>query len=685
MLWGVNQLAYAPRWVGLLLPAFGIVTLWFPVSAPLALTLGRLMVKHGAGVSLDRRLTAYVLAPAVGAVIFWIARCKVYFLGDGWLHGEMVSRGLRFHGFDFLTYNLVSRLFATLRQPAEADAFRMFAYVSVVSGALYLAAAAWSVRRLSNDRALRILLYGLLIFLGSTQVFMGYVECYSILTVFMLLFVALLVGHYRNGLPIWAPGVAFGLGLMFHLDALFLAPLLVLPLAWPVRQSRVTFIRRAVFLLGPIAAALGLAAAVLALQGYSRTTFHSDFVLWRPGSAFLVPLGGRDGLLSWRHWKDVLNLLLVLAPVPLVMVVLAAVTTRAGRRLAGPGNAGEQDRRLFMLLLVANLWLLILISTLHMKQGMARDWDLFAAHAVLLVLTAWFAWSKLVSGRLREELIGAAVITAILLSVPWFWLNAGEARSVRWFEEITVGFPSYEKAYAYEELGKYYRNAGKPAEALREYQRSFETFPGHGRFGAALGTFQYSEGMKEEALGTFQQVLSVDSTQRVALELSARICYERGDYDEMLLFARKLAGVGREGPRAAAIHGAAAETLGLFDEALASYERALTGYPANVELLCRIGRVHLEKGDFARAEQVFESALRLQPSSVPARIGLANAVWQQIARNRAAWAQPAAQERINLVYRTLTRLLSEGNADEKTVALRDEVRKALTGPAPSLR
>ena len=675
--WSLNFLAYAPRWVGIAWPAAGILILWLPAKTPACRGLGRFIVKQGSGLVLNRRLTAYVLAPVAGAVIFWLVRCKVYFLGDGWLQGEMISRGLRFHGFDFLTYNFVARLFATLPRPVEADALRMFAYVSVVSGALYLAAAAWTARNLSRDRALRVLLYGLLVFLGSTQVFMGYAECYPVLTVFMLLFVALLIGHYRNGLPLWAPGAAYGLGLMFHLDALFVAPLLILPLAWPARGSRVSLLRRLLLLAGPIAAALLLAVGILVLQGYNRQVFHSDFVLWRPGSHFLVPIGGPDGLMSWRHWKDVLNLLLLLAPVSAAMLVSATVPLLRRKWLAG-----DPDRRVLKLLLAANLWLLVVMSTLHMKQGMARDWDLFAAHAALIVLTAWVAWSRFVSGRLREELVGAVVLTAFLLSVPWFWLNSGEARSVRWFEDITPGFPAYEKAYAYEELGKYYRDSGKSAEALREYQRSFATFPGHGRFGAALGTFQYMEGMKDDALRTFKQVLAVDSTQRAALELTARIYAERGEEEAALGYARRLERAGPESPRAAAVHGAAADTAGLFDEALASYERALAGYPSSVELMCRIGRVQLKRGDFAGAEQAFQSALRIQPSSVPARLGLATALWEPIARNWASLDEPATRERITRVYRTLTQLMTEGRADAKTLAWREEVLKALRGRVP---
>ncbi len=286
------------------------------------------------------------------------------------------------------------------------------------------------------------------------------------------------------------------------------------------------------------------------------------------------------------------------------------------------------------------------------------------------------------SVRSREELVGAAVLTAFLLSAPWFWLNAGEGRSVRWFEDITAGFPPYEKAYAYEELGKYYRNSGRPAEALDRYQRSFATFPGHGRFGAALGTFQYSQGMADDAMNTFTQVLSVDSTQRVALELSARICAERGEFQESLVFARKLAAIGQERPRAAVVHGAVADTLGLTDEAIASYERALTGYSQSVDLRCRIGNLRMRKGDFAGAEQAFNSALRIQPGSVPARLGLATAIWEPISRDRASWGQPATRERIRLVYRALTQLVYEGAADEKTRAWHQEVLTIVRGLTP---
>ena len=298
-----------------------------------------------------QRLAAYVAAPVVGAFLFWVLRCRTYFLGDGWLLGEMAAAGIRYGGFNFIHYHIVAKFFSTLTHPVEADAFRLFAGTSFAAGVLYLIASAWSARNLSKDNGERILLYSLLVFFAPVEMFMGYVECYSILMVFMLLFFAAMTLHYRKNLPLWVPGAAFGLGLAFHLGALFFAPLLLVPLFWPARRAPRSVLRRLAFVTLPVVAAMGLAGGLYLLEGYNRARFESDFIKTRETQKLLVTLLDSRGFLSWRHWKDVLNLLLLVAPVPLMMLLAAAswrkhtVVESGGTAAAEPRKPDEPDRR----------------------------------------------------------------------------------------------------------------------------------------------------------------------------------------------------------------------------------------------------------------------------------------------------------------------------------------------------
>jgi Tfp pilus assembly protein PilF len=624
LLWGVNHLAYASPVLRILWPLFGIFLIWTSAGD----RIGRWLINRVAPVLLGQRLVAYVVAPVVGALLFWSLRCKTHFLGDGWLLGEMVAAGLPFHGFDFIHYHLIAKLFRTLALPVEADAFILFAGTSIVAGAFYLVVAAWSARNLSKDDGQRILLYLLLVFFAPVEMFMGYVECYSILMVFMLLFLAAVALHYRRGLPAWVPAAAFGLGLAFHLNALFLAPLLPVLVFWPARRASRSVLKRLASVALPVAAAMVLAASFYLLEGYNRSKFEFDFVKSRQTQKLLVTLLGSHGFLSWRHWKDVLNLLLLVAPVPLVMLLVAALRRKpavvasrstasaAPRRLdereskrpatakltrpdepkqSGEGKrsdhveqSDDSERRALITLLFGSLLLVFLMSSVHMKLGIARDWDLFAAQTPIFVLAAYLAWSKLARGRSGSRLVGIAVSAAMFLSLPWFWLNASEVRSVQRFKDIVADQPGFSRAYAHEELGKYYRKQGMILEALEEYRICAQLFPDNARFCAVLGGLQYNRGLRDDALRSFSRALQADSTYALALKMVARIHAERSEFEQALVYARKLAGSQKESSDAAALHGVVAEKLGLYDEALRAYAAAVEKDPRRLDLVRRI-------------------------------------------------------------------------------------------------
>ncbi|MCK4411956.1 MAG: tetratricopeptide repeat protein [Candidatus Eisenbacteria sp.] len=702
LLWGLNHLAYAPTPIRLALPLAGLLLLWTPLHRP----LGRWLIHIAAPLLLGRRWVAFLLLPGLAMGIFWLLRCRLHFLGDGWLLGELLHRGLPFHGFDFLDYYLHARLYAWLGLESEPAAFRLFAVVSTVAGGGYVAAVAWSARRLTADPGERLLLFGLLLCFAPVQMFAGYVECYALLAVALLLVLTLFVLHYRERLPSYWPAAVYGVALAIHLDALFLAPLPAALILRPPAWNRASLGRRLASVVAPVVACLILAGVLLLLGGYSERWFNHDFIANRGDHPLLVPLLGERGLLRLTHAKDILNLLLLLAPVPLAL--LAAV----GRRGTADGEGGwdrrkderkderkgrrkderkgrRKDRRkdrtenrrgsarIERLLLLTAAWLLFLMVVLHMRLGVVRDWDLFAAQAPVFVFAAFFLWHGRTAGDARAGLVAMALSAGLLLAGPWFWLNAGTDRSLARFRDVITDIPQFPRAYAHEEIAKYFRKSGNLDEAMREYEICATIHPTNARFHALRGALLYSRGDQEAAQGVFERVCELDSLNVTAIGTLARIHAEKQEFAEALPYARRLAGHRQEQAASAMIHGLVAAQFGLLDEAIGAYDRAIRKAPDQLELRERLGALLIAQGDYARAERVLRVVVRLGRRTETALAGLLVALWMPCQQDPESCRGPDGEVRLREALALIEQLDERGATSEQIEAWRAEIRARL--------
>jgi len=666
-LWGLGHWSYWPIYLTGAFLAIGLVLTWSPVGA----MLGRLLIS-GIDAILKRAYLTYGVAPAVAAGLFWLLRSKVHFLGDGWLLGELVNKGMGYHGFDFIDFLAKARLYHALGLTTEAESFGLFAIISVVAGALYVMVAGFLARRLSGDPGERALIYALLILIPAVQLFFGYVECYAMLTASTLLFLGTLVLHYRGSLPAYVPAAAFGLGLLFHLDVLFLAPLVVLLVLYPPEGDSRSFWRRSLEVKTPLFAALLAVLGIYLLSGYTYERFQLDFLTGREGQRLLVRLMGSHGLFSGVHWKDVANLILLLAAVPLALVVGALRRPKAAPSIAWP--------RELIVMGTGSVWLVLLAALLYMKLGIARDWDLLAAQSPVFLLTAWLWWRHRRGSGYHPQVIGMTVGLALLLTGSWIAVNANEEAALARFRAIIADQPRFARAYSHEEIGKYYRKNGQTEKAYADYRRCVEIFPENARFHCVLGALQYQEGLMDEALETFTGAHEVDSTSTTALEMIARIHVEAGRFDTGLRYSRMMAGERGESARAAAVHGFAADRLGLTREAIAAFERAARKEPDQTPLIRHLGSLYFEVEDFAKAEGVYRELLRREPGSPAARSGLLMALWGPMRQNRATWTQRGGQERIREALDLLKGLGAERQLDERLRSWEHELEQALETP-----
>src|SRR5262249_49755095 len=125
----------------------------------------------------------------------------------------------------FFEHTLAS-LFTRLGQPPELA----IALLSVIAGIVYVKAILLIAQRLGHNLNSRLALTLSLLALGSSHLWFGHVENYSLVTAFTLLSIALAIGYLQGQTKLWLVGLFAGVSVSFHPQALFAIPALVIML-----------------------------------------------------------------------------------------------------------------------------------------------------------------------------------------------------------------------------------------------------------------------------------------------------------------------------------------------------------------------------------------------------------------------------------------------------------------------
>ena len=511
-------------------------------------------------------LPALGLAAVAGAA-FWLLSTPTHLLGDGVLVGEMVGKGAKFRaldGMDFLLHRLAREAIAPVGDMEAA--YRLYAWGSHLAGLLGVLAAIFLLRRSRLAVPARVLLLMLWLISASTLLYCGYVESYGFLSVALLGFLWSGAMAQRGEVPSWLPGVCFGCALFLHSTALLALPALV----WLAVRPGPAKIARGRWALGLLAPAIVLPlAAVLAhvALGYDAGWLRRDFPVSSNQHSVLVALGGDHGLLSAVHWKDLANWVLLVVPVPAWLIL---------RRIRGLRRRAREPE--WMFLLVQAVCFGIAFVLLDRKLGGARDWDLFAPHVAGLGWIAVRLWEPDIIARGRAGpwpgLRFAAPWVAFLIAWPWFAVNASTDASLRRFTEIRADFAPYQRAYATQDLAKYYRERGDLGHSALLYEETVRTFPHNARFRALLGTTYISLGRIDEAQQQFDEALWIDPGQWVVFDMRAKLALRRGDDATALGLYRRQTRLNPDKPEVWEGLGYAAVRTRNFEEARSAFLRA---------------------------------------------------------------------------------------------------------------
>lgn len=574
--WGVNHFAFSSD--GTLL-AWGLLAL---VLAALSTRKARSLVPGAFSLShvFSSKIYSGVLL-ALAILAFYLFRSQTHFLGDGLLISDLINKSIPFRAYDSMDYVLHFRLFQGIKNLGEFSPASLYQLTSVLCGGLSFALLVGMLNKLEWKQENKILFLGLFFFSGPGLLFFGYVESYSFLFLFMSLFMVSGLLVFERKFPLWGAASFFGLALFFHLTAIFSFPAL-LYLAW--RSPAKNHLQRWLHTLGPVAVMFLGALAIHLVFGFNQAWFQKEFFANETNAQIFKPVFGQNSIFSGDNLIQQLNLLALLFPVAFILFVSRIQPLR--KRWKDSPTA---------FLLIQTLTIVLLSLALDRKLGMARDWDLLVGHSTGFLLVCVYPFSSPQDPKTGKSSFSArtalALSAALLCFVPWVAVNSSVEASLARFSRVAEGFQPYPKAYAFESLGQYHRDAGDWDSAHLSYLKCVEARPGNARFHKLLGSSYLALAKESQAQGQQgSEILAsaADSFVR-ALELNPELDTVRDNLSRILM------------------------RQGKFSEAVPHLERVLQKNPNNDVALSSLGFAQLQLGQATVAIPALAKAMEINP------------------------------------------------------------------------
>jgi hypothetical protein len=429
-LWPVTFLAPAVRWTLALL----VAVLCLPTVSERLLTLGRRLAPTPAGRSAHPPTRWFAAWALLSLPLFWALRLVHTRWGDAYILTNAIpypdpALRLVYTWQAPLTVFWHAKLWALGQRLWQwPDAFPAYAVTSVAAGAVYVFVVlqlAWEVGR---SRGQRVLVAGLLLSLGTVQLFFGYVENYTLPAAAIVLYLWLAARQVAGKTRLWLAASVLGLAMALHPSTLNLAPSLLVLTAvnarregWPRSLLQTAL---PLLLIG-----LGVVALMQAGGHGLQALFSSD----RPGGGdgrWLVPLWTTSTrwehytMFSWGHLVDILNQQLLSAPVSLAAVILSWRGWRQWLKTATTDALPPSLATYVRFLVVATAGSLLFILLWNPDYGGQRDWDLFSLSSLpLTVLAGVLLGQALTTERTRLEAALALIGVSIFHTAAWVFQN----------------------------------------------------------------------------------------------------------------------------------------------------------------------------------------------------------------------------------------------------------------------
>lgn len=562
-LWGFNHLRYFPQY-GLVLYAVLLALALLPASASrLRLLFDRISRRIGNMPPVGR-----VLAVAgLSAVVFYILRVHVHSLGDGYQRIYQIEQGYAYFHSEPLDFFLHAVLYRALMLFGITSGELTYTTFSIVAGTAFVTTV--SLFRFPRGRDSSLLKL-LLIFFGGSQFFFGYVESYSLVYIFSVLYLLFAARFLvaNEGLP--AASVMLALAMLSHITAVIFLPSFLYLIYHSLkycrpRQFSTTYL--------PTIIGVSPFVAIVAQEIWLRVTV-SEYIPSVSGGILPLYSAAEYSILSQSHLFDIVNQFLLVCPAALILLVHLFVQKCRNNRTKGlkPFVYSTAFFSLLMLLVV------------DPKLGFARDWDLLAAPAATVGLGIVLL-AVLYDGKVRWGDYTRFVLISfgVFFFSSWVLTNATTSRQLARAEELLT-LSDKGLGYSTELLAHYYRFTAKDNEKALQLLQRVSGIARNPRVYSKIAKIQLELEDDKEALKSIFAGLELDSNY-AELHVMAGSAFTRMDK-----------------PRLGLPH----------------LYRALALEPERFNIHHSLGNAYYLMDSIAQAAAAFREVIRLEPGFVPA-------------------------------------------------------------------
>ncbi len=476
------------------------------------------------------------------AWLLWILEARTRFLGDGtvWLQNIQTRNPNPFsEPLAAATWAGYARLVGALGLPFDAvTAGLLPVFCGVIAAALFWGIAT-EITRGGGSRAFAL---SVLATMGSVQLYFGYIESYSTVSVAILAYLWLGLRRARGAdHPVWS-AIALAVVIPFHLSCVFLAPSFL----YLVLREKRPWIRRAALTLVPPTGA----AALLILLGYPPSRWLGSFRI----AARAVESGHEAALyakpyaaISLGHAWDVLNAILLALPIP-ALLLFAALADRVGEE---PHEAALLADPAARFLALAALPGLLLVAALILPVAPAQDWDLTSILLLPLAVFGVKAGFSIPRLPIRGRRGVAVVALGLGALLSFVLVNADTESALRRFETLVgpgAKITAYGRAYGNELLETYDAERKDFARAVIHAQRALDAEPTNPRYWVKKGAALYELGRYDEAIPVLQEGIRRGPARDDAYYDLGNCLARKGRYPEAAVNYREAVRLGEPSP-----------------------------------------------------------------------------------------------------------------------------------------
>ena len=577
-LWGAYHLRLFPTWLAFSLLAVSAIIVMIPAERIRAFAH-----IENTQISNRMRIALMIAIPAVCAVFFIMARSKNLMLGDSYKLLSQITGTTVFMPTEHVNMKLLAFVYSLTGNP-----WTSFLLIGIVGGMVFLTSfALFGFRQTKN---LPEYVGVLLAFLALAQIlfFFGYVENYALLSAFTALFLFLgwrsLTDRRFFG---WA-ALSFVFACAFHLSAAFLLPGLIYLLVAHLEAGDKRAIRKVIWIIGAVIA-LGIAVAYVRLDGMGVFVplFETRFSPYT--------------LFSFQHLTDIVNLLLLIAPLPLLIGLSTLVDNSRGLL------SKSKELWFFGWSTAGGLCLLFFVDP---KLGAVRDWDLLALYGIPLVFLALRLSFKTFKRKGMRFLL-AQISLAVLIShtIPWVASNSNPAKTLPYLKKVIAHDIHYTPDYYEADRLMAWGNMVEDLhQDLYEKKRCFKTRvqvrPDDVRAWMYYTKACSDLNLRDEAVEALRHLREFDGLDEKRFTTVVQLALNLGETGQALQTLNKWSKTLPESFSLMFLYGTAYQADGDMRKAMECYSRALSYKQDHVGLLLNYAKAALAAGNLELAEEL---------------------------------------------------------------------------------